>query len=984
MLRLKSAVAFAALVPGVEWQPSVTVHTSFSADGLRPTTVVTPNPAQPLRSWAQYAQDGAVPAASVAWSEAVPLSLPVGSTGPAVLDHNVWFTAHTKTTYSGVPSLVEPAERVEELGTVSVPLERLLASKGAPFEVALVDDMYYREAMRRGLLACANGDMAVFNDPVATLGQGRVTEVSTHAYCLATRIGLTLAVEGLDDPAVAAHAATLQRAHAAALAAGHLPLLAPAEILRNSAVLNRLENDLYIPCATDMPLGANAVAGVRLPADPRSTLMTNLYMSRYSTPAGDLPPHAFVMQDPVSEGKRAPAYGAPALDQVRALLMTALLSHGMRPADFTRVVEAQVARRDNVLASSYLTAVEVASSIATLIATQHDYTSDYALANMEYAAALPPATIALFKNTPPPPHGATTSSLATAVPAAVRAGAQRTMAAGHAASLFAQHVLAAPFAHARTTHLERCHGRHALRSRPVALRDAPAAGPTKAHPLPADVQALEVQGERWSWLGKPQSCGDCEDMATKAVDAVRGMTAALNDVALAPAVGADPLLRAFRAVLNGVQPSMLGGTVSEPFVDTRASTPAAAPPATHQELPRIGSRAADKLFASEGGHGYAALESRVAMARRYLRSIPMGHCHRGDRARLRKHWEGIVRDAAPWAQRMPSLIMEGTGLVNPFLLNAETVYRDTDRADVFTRKSAARVAMVRDLRLKATPAHAILASVVRVETQPYEVRAPAWGADASDAEQYASTFYKFVGHTVTPDTHAASPMRVHGVVCDAEIGTRGVTMPRYLEDSMQPDGGVAIVSPYAHALSDADWAERVQPYSDRVMLQLATTPFLRNSMPAPHQIAQPLSAASLAALAGTPLQRATLMTRLDALAACDRPAAGRAALGAGLETAVSSSAFAILERADASNDTAVLRMYAPAWKFASMSEAQIGEFTGALDAMQRDGRILAHVMTRERAAPYCNDVVRILLALPVPAELDAARFPPRDVPPARE
>jgi hypothetical protein len=421
---------------------------------------------------------------------------------------------------------------------------------------------------------------------------------------------------------------------------------------------------------------------------------------------------------------------------------------------------------------------------------------------------------------------------------------------------------------------------------------------------------------------------------------------------------------------------MIGGTVSEPFVDTRVGSPPVVP--MHTELPLIGSPAAAKLFAGEGGHGYAALESCVAMARRHLRAIDMGRCQPGDRTRLRKHWEGIVRNAAPWAHRLPSLILEGTGSVRGFLLPGEVVYRGTTRAPAFVRKSAACVDFARELRQKLTPAHATLADVCRVETQPYEVRERAAPAGET-SEQYESAFYNFVGHAISPNTEGVSPLHVHAVPCDMHKGMRGVSIGQYLHDSMRPDGTVALVSPYAHGLSTADWARTVLPYRDRVLRQLPTSSFLRNDMPAPQQIAQPVAPSSLATLAGSSLQRESIMTRLDAMAAPAQTKGAPFAAGLGLGAAEQNN-FAVVENADARDDVAIMRMTVPAWKFATMSAAQIAHFTGALDTLQRDGRIAAYVMTRERATAYCKDVVRVLLALPVAAELDAAKFPPRAAP----
>lgn len=980
----------------METQPSFVIHTSYESPLYEPRRVF---PDAPIRgTWHTYAQS----AATAEWLRPkTPLvfNLPA----PGDVDAKIGIRMVAKTSYTGTP-VVEPILRDISAGSAFVSVAQLLqwklstdANKPPTFDVTLVDDIYYREMMRTGLLGAAKGDATVFNNPVAMLGEARVAEINSDAFCLATKAHLSLDlrdVSAADAPVrlrTGAFGGTSATAAAMtaylASVAGKPAIHEPALMEKWAAVMNRLEYH-YWCSATDLPPPPDAnpedVARQRLPADPRSPLMKNLFMSRYTTPVGDLPPHAFLRQDRTQRLATAPSavpspkFPDAALTQIRNMLLSSLLAHGMRPSYFETVVRTQLATTEDRIQSSFLTALRVVADMATFSAYMGDYESDQRFGNVAYLQTLSAEKQAMYTSPP-----------ATTAPATGRTavGAAATTTPSHplfdrtrAALMMRQHVEHAAFSHiVRTAYASEKLTRGV---RPDAFfrgNDAPEAapgGPAAAALSPADALALKTRRDCEDW--RPPSTSlenamDCEDFAHQCTHAIDQMTRALQ--AARPHT-TDTLLGALADLLMTRRPTFVGGTVSNPFVDARASAggskPTAAPP-VHRELPIVGSPEEAKMFAGEGGHGYALLEGRVPVARRFERGIANGYVTAEDAPAMRAHYRSIMEKAQPWEARDPSLVLEGTGSVHPLVLPAEQVYAGTDRADVYVRKTAAGIQFARDIYNEATPEHAALKAVVRLQTQPYEAR------DTPDKDRLVSPFYKSIGHNVF--TPATSPFAInqHVLTCDAATKTRGVLIADYLRDSLDASGRGTVMycSPYTQYMTNAQWTADVEPLMMRILGQDAVSSFLRSGVPAPEQVAQPLAASALQGLAGLGSTAANdVLARLDQV--CRPPAQDLAGAPLAADAVAGMArAFATLERTDEMDALSNFQMYIPAWKFASMSPEAVRSFTAALDALQARGTIVEYAMTRERGLPHFNDCVRLIVALPVPDTLDPSKFPVR-------
>jgi len=190
-----------------------------------------------------------------------------------------------------------------------------------------------------------------------------------------------------------------------------------------------------------------------------------------------------------------------------------------------------------------------------------------------------------------------------------------------------------------------------------------------------------------------------------------------------------PEVAALRDVLRRFEAVMVGGVVSEPYVD------AATRKATHVPLPVAGTAAAAKW--PRAGHGWALLVSRALLATWQHRGLAdLGGLHPEDRPAVLRELQGCMAGAAAWEHAMEPAIIEGTGLVWPWAGNVQEVYGKTDRADVYLRKTMATMKMAR--AMKAAPADSplgTLAAFLRLETPPYE----AWAR--SNPDQWCASFF---------------------------------------------------------------------------------------------------------------------------------------------------------------------------------------------------------------------------------------------------
>ena len=141
---------------------------------------------------------------------------------------------------------------------------------------------------------------------------------------------------------------------------------------------------------------------------------------------------------------------------------------------------------------------------------------------------------------------------------------------------------------------------------------------------------------------------------------------------------------------------------------------------------------------------------RARLAGLQLRGIDeLGALHPDDRAGVRKGLEQTIKAAAPWEHKIEPGVIEGTGMVWPWIGNVEEVYGQTDRGELYQRKMTAAMAHARALKTAApeTPL-GVVAEFLKLEKQPYEAWARKdqgqWRDGPLRGTTPLLTFYRFL------------------------------------------------------------------------------------------------------------------------------------------------------------------------------------------------------------------------------------------------
>lgn len=919
-----------------------------NTEGLR-DTIVLPNTA-PAANFATFVGDMEGTTKKATWlSTQITLPLPA-----KIEDKVIDVGLIVATSERGVPSLKEPIKGDLDSGNGQVSLAALLGAPNGTVTVPIIDDILYKEFMRRAITNASGGNAAAFNNPTLFINNEKMKKINDLAFTLAAKANISVKLEWPREmnAVVENYRRKLQNVAPNPVTTGKL-------LAQGNQLLEHLEYTYWVR-NTDLPPPPNVsdemLKEKRIPSDSRSPLLKQLFMSRYSTPIADVPPIAFVLQDRAFRGDTK--LDANGVAYIKSLLMSSLLAHGMRPSHFAAVVNEQMAEKGDKLRSSFLTAMKVVGHIGTFLATQINYMADYRLGNVVFYESLSAEDKALFAPiAQPTPPAETKASRKTNFDFLERFVDQKK------AAVMRQHLVEGQaFNMILQTHLEKA----GFRRRPWAFSDDTKTGGGGGGGVESQNPML-VQCESWrNALVDTKLTGDCEDVAGLITQGL----AALN-VLLQKNEFKDPSLLALRSVMNLMTPSMIGGTVSEPFVDTRAATSSTTPtPPAHKPLPIVGSPEESRFFAGEGGHGYAVYESKCSLGRRFLTGIgkmgKYGAAHPEDRSTVESGWRKAVDTAPLWMQRLPALVLEGTGAVDPFILPAAEVYKNTDREKIFVAKSKAQIEFTRALRLstlnKEANALKTIAEIARIETAPYEHEA------RMNPEQHTSTFYKSVAHLLNVDEYLAGrETTAQSIVASPVRMERGVPIATYLSDSMRYNKDsplTATVAVMGADMSLGQYRASVGQFIEQVNDLLPSSSFARSRLPSSQQIANPLPPGTLQHLSGLPIAPAALTQHFDGLYKQSEmhsvPLAEKTD-GSGTQA----DSFGLIETADARDDISLVRLSVPAWKFATMSQSDITRFQTAFEQLKQEKQILGYAMTREHVLSQCHDSIRILLAIPV-------------------
>jgi hypothetical protein len=678
-----------------------------------------------------------------------------------------------------------------------------------------------------------------------------------------------------------------------------MPPPAPPRVAPSCAFFEKFDA-AYWRRVTDMPLPAGADAHERFPANPTEPLVEQLHITSWDTPNGRMPPSAFARRRPLGEVN--PKF-------VEMQLVSAMLRHGMRPAHFQATIAKQF-KEPGTLLSSTLTCLEVLENYAAFPSNAIQYGSDRRYPNLDFLRAQCPEVQHMLAPLAYPAESAPTTKcpgLSGALP--IRGTLRTRLAQGTLSALLTAH-----YGRAERTSADLAGGRK---------KEAP--------PLTFEEKCLLVV-ESWdpAHTGETHT-GDCEDSGFGGLvplEALRSLNVK------------SPTIRAAQRLLALLYTWGTGSSVTAAYLKEDEATP------THIPMPIVGSPQ-DKDF-SEGGHAYVGLESKARVASKQLRGL--SHCplHTEDAHRTRAKLEAEIASAPHFAKLLPPLFLEGTAPGLRFPLPAEETYAGTDRAGLYVRRAATKIAFVRACRNKVTTEHELIGQLCKMPSQTYEVRA------RMNLEQRVNPFYRTVLWILLPD--AAAPQLQQSVTINTDTRQRGVTVGDYLRDPV--DGGkIALVSPYADIMSAQEWARDVQPYEDYMLEQQPVSRW--GAQGTPSTLTGRLATNKQVLELATP----TTSTPLSALAAATTAPQAHA------------TALRVLETADEGDTHVVLPLYAPAWKLAAAGDTKAQRLFVALEKMKKDGVISEYQWVRDAPMDHLPEQVELLLLLPVCSKLDEKLFP---------
>jgi hypothetical protein len=379
---------------------------------------------------------------------------------------------------------------------------------------------------------------------------------------------------------------------------------------------------------------------------------------------------------------------------------------------------------------------------------------------------------------------------------------------------------------------------------------------------------------------------------------------------------------------------------------------------THVPLPIIGS-AEDQKWA-ENGHGFTTVQTKASWAAAMLRGfhvLPLKNAR--EQALLSVELEHEITSAEAWTEQLRPFILEGTGPTNMESLSVEETYAGTDRAPVFIRKSATKMAFLHRLRKgnQEDRVAAAFADIVKHESLAYELWAPLDGN-----VRRSHPFYRTIMHAVNPKA-AREFGGVFGQISAINLASNpGPVRAVPVGDFARMSRNVAYVSPYGADFSAREWNEKIQPtIACRMNLQQASN-WARAPRQFPPKTAQLVTRSAFSQLAKSSSIN-HVNTTLNALPV--------------IHASLPSDEAAALElvvNADASDIHATFQCHLPAWQVVAATHRLQG-LLDAIDTLKQEKTIAGALIVREQPLWRCPATLRLILVLHVPETLDATIWP---------
>lgn len=896
---------------------------------------------------------------------------------------NIWFKLYCHTRTTGIPILdeLEGPHITREIpcGLTSVTLRELATlyekGEGEMARLALIDNIVVETARSRLLLALANNDSEVLVTPSKFLTERQIRVVGTMALNYAYKGTLEVRLkrplgEGITEEQLSAY--------------GKTPPPADTEMVYGTTAMNLRANEIfsrlhgvYIDHATSVPpVDIKRVArGERWEHNKHEPLVKDLHMVEWKTDRGRLLPIDFTKQDAstrIGESDETALQGEDlkkALNFVETNLMGSLLRHGMSPSRFTHIIDTQLKERGDKVHASFLTAIAALGQTATFVANAVSYSSDRRFPNVAWLQkqdvaiqqALAPEAFAEEKK-----EGGETVSTAHRISKALASAilhvplkddfTQSSSEISFRSQVQVQTLLqasatplsAAVFAHRLESPNRRLH---------VRLADSKD-GKAKVDEKKTVPFAVKCAIACESWDTAPFSgestTGDCEDTAYGPLNIMESIKKFAKRVDDTPSLQKSyPLLHASVNVFARFHAHSSGSTVTEAYVRTTAGEGGLKKVII---LPRIGS-AADKEMA-EGGHSLGMFESRARLLKKHLDGLDLEtHASSIDSNNLRQGLTTALQQCAPWEHKVPPFILEGTGPVAGYVEPAYERYKGTDRVDVMARKQAAVSDFVSSGLGKISPEFAAIASFARFPTQPHDI----WAR--KEADRRVSTFYRTYVHSQCPALAEEFGHNIgHAVTVLKDTRERGVDIGTYFT---QPEK-VSYGHVFAGAFSEIEWKTVVEPYCRSILNQLPVSTWAREPTRRMDEIASPIPTASISALAGYVPPSLTMDTFLGNKSDVENLAKF---------PPLDRDSIAQIQRVDESNDRAIVPLSVPAWKLKAMGPGTTADMISALDKMKKQGTIITYAWLKDRPLRHLNEVVTLMVVLPVPDKVDETKFP---------
>jgi hypothetical protein len=525
------------------------------------------------------------------------------------------------------------------------------------------------------------------------------------------------------------------------------------------------------------------------PIGPEKSL-EDLHMPLYRSEQGVLPPVAFFMHDvdtrdwpadsDILQHAEHYALTGESAQFYNRLLVASCRRHGMHEAAVVAAIDAQ--HKDKAYAGSsgaYLDAEAVIQDIGTYTANAAHYTTD-----MRYLKQQRGQTLAHL----------------------VRSTTDK---------MTATYILPAWKAEAHTLAVS-SHDLAALLCKLTLGKSLAAGAPDATELATAGVQRYELESFDAVLVWGLVNSGDCEDMSNLGSTILRRIPAA---AAAATKAGLDlPLLQAAARVCATRIVFDVAASVTGAYVNTEGKELSRDEMKQVTDLPRIGD-AMDRR-AHVGGHCHGTWEGKVSVAARLTKGG-------ADVAKDLPELHAYCQQAGVWEGRQPTLVLEGTSSIEPWVLPAGEVAQlaGAHDAQAFEARATTRRAFLKHART-AAPA---LFERFRLEGLSYYTAMPATG----DEDRRVSSFYRGLVHLVAPDLYRMNPRYGQVTAVQMTGRTRGIEMGTYLRASAtSTDTHDVALIPTFGSISRAQWDTHIRPVMAAVQHQMPLNAFSHFPTPA--------------------------------------------------------------------------------------------------------------------------------------------------------